>query len=141
MSNHPVPTNPLHPSVIPLLDPEYIAFHNAVLQYAPPVRTVPLKPNRRDEFDLIANDPLKLSLSCEPHKVGEEHDFDLLHAKIHTWTPDGVAPRAGWPILIFFHGGTMYPYFLHLLSSHQAFRWFYNRKQEIRLLFIDDRLH
>lgn len=114
MSDLPVPTDPLHPSVIPLLDPEYVALHNATLQYAPRLHTMPLKPNRRDDFD----SGLEYFTACEPHKVGEEHDFDLVHAKIYTFTPDGVAPPEGWPIFIFFHGGTTRTYFQNLIPYY-----------------------
>ena len=113
MPDRPVPTSPLHPSVIPLLDPEYVALHNAALQYAPILHTSILRPGRRDE-NLTGRSILRFS--CEAHQVGEEHDFDLVHAKIHTFTPEGVAPSEGWPIFIFFHGGTTCTYFQDLIS-------------------------
>ena len=35
MSEEKTPTQPLHPSVVSKLDPEYVEFHNAYLQYVP----------------------------------------------------------------------------------------------------------
>jgi hypothetical protein len=118
MPDRPISTSPLHPSAIPLLDPEYVALHNAALQYVPILHTVPLNPDRRDAFDL----------TTEPHQVGEEHDFDLIHAKIHAFTPDGVAPSEGWRIFIFFHGGATCTYFQNLISYYSIFRWIFSRK-------------
>jgi acetyl esterase/lipase len=98
----PVPKQPLSPSVIPLLDPEYVAFHNAVVQYFPPIHTLPLDPNRRNAFNADST-----PWSAPPLKVGYEQDFDSTHLKIHTFTPEGMAPSEGWPVFVFFHGGAM----------------------------------
>ncbi|KAF9059393.1 alpha/beta hydrolase fold-domain-containing protein [Rhodocollybia butyracea] len=47
-STERVPKQPLHPSMIPKLDPEYVKFHNDVLQYITPPHTLPWDPAMRN---------------------------------------------------------------------------------------------
>lgn len=97
-SREKVPKQPLHPSIIPKLDPEYIKFHNDVLQYITPPHTIPWDPS-------IRNAPA-VPGSTEPLKVGKTKDFDLSFTDMRSFTPEGEAPSDGWPVFIFFHGGT-----------------------------------
>ena len=93
-----IPQQPIHPSVIPKLDPEYLQFHNEHLQYITPPHTLPWDPS-------IRNRPA-LSGSSEPLVVGKTQDYDLPNAKFRSFTPEGTAPSTqGWPVLIYFHGG------------------------------------
>ncbi|KIM36277.1 hypothetical protein M413DRAFT_449327 [Hebeloma cylindrosporum] len=91
------PKQPIHPSVLPKLDPEYIAFHNEYVANVVPLHTLPWDP-------AIRNTPAVPGTS-EPLKVGKTQDFDLSKAKIRTFTPEGPSPQDGWPGFIFFHGG------------------------------------
>jgi acetyl esterase/lipase len=95
-----IPQQPLHPSIIPRLDEQYIAFHNAELQYIVPPHTLPWNPS-------IRNAPA-VPGGTEPLKVAKTQDFDLTHTKFRTFTPEGTPPAEGWPVFIFFHGGTGY---------------------------------
>jgi hypothetical protein len=39
--------------------------------------------------------------------VGGTKDFPLTHSKFRAFTPEGVAPPIGWPVLLYFHGGQL----------------------------------
>lgn len=92
-----VPKQPLHPSVVSKLDPEYVEFHTSTLQYITPPHTLPWDPALR-------NAPAVPGGSA-PLVVAKTQDFDLKYTKFRAFTPEGTAPEAGWPIFIFFHGG------------------------------------
>ncbi|KAF9462189.1 alpha/beta hydrolase fold-domain-containing protein [Collybia nuda] len=92
-----VPKQPLHPSVVSKLDPEYVEFHNSTLQYITPPHTLPWDPALR-------NAPAVPGGSL-PLPVAKIEDFDLKYTKFRAFTPQGTAPAAGWPVLIYFHGG------------------------------------
>ncbi|PPQ79008.1 hypothetical protein CVT25_002317 [Psilocybe cyanescens] len=92
-----VSKQPIHPSVISRLDPEYLEFHNKNLLYLTPPHTLPWNPS-------IRNAPT-VPGSSEPLKVGKTEDFDMPHTKFRAFTPEGTPPVNGWPVFIFFHGG------------------------------------
>ncbi|KZT37387.1 hypothetical protein SISSUDRAFT_987811 [Sistotremastrum suecicum HHB10207 ss-3] len=89
--------NPLHPSIIPRLDPEYVEFYTKYLANVPSQHQVPWTPDLR-------NQPAQPGGS-EPLKVGEIRDFSLAHCKVRVFTPEGEVPDGGWPVFLFFHGG------------------------------------
>ena len=97
MSEEKTPTQPLHPSVVSKLDPEYVEFHNAYLQYVPLYHTVPWNPAFRNGVAVPG--------SSTPLTVGKEQSYDLSHTNFRAFTPPGEAPAKGWPLFIFFHGG------------------------------------
>ncbi|KAG7086599.1 hypothetical protein E1B28_002544 [Marasmius oreades] len=98
MSTTRIPHQPLHPSVIDRLDPDYAKFHNDVLQYIVPPHTLPWDP-------AIRNAPA-VPGGTAPLKVGKTQDLDLTHTKFRVFTPEGAPPSSsGWPAFIFFHGG------------------------------------
>ncbi|KAF8876842.1 alpha/beta hydrolase fold-domain-containing protein [Infundibulicybe gibba] len=88
---------PLHPSVIPRLDPEYVAFHNSVIAYLDPPSTAAWDPAIRLRPTVPGG--------SAPLAVGKTQDFELTHTKVRTFTPEGNPPSGGWPVFIFFHGG------------------------------------
>ncbi|KAJ3741001.1 alpha/beta hydrolase fold-domain-containing protein [Lentinula detonsa] len=92
-----IPKQPLHPSIISRLDPEYIKFHEEVLQYITPPHTLPWDPALRNAPAVPG--------STAPLKVGKTQDFHLTHTNMRAFTPEGEVPSAGWPVFIFFHGG------------------------------------
>ncbi|KAJ0425628.1 Alpha/Beta hydrolase protein [Aspergillus carlsbadensis] len=90
---------PIHPSIRPLLDPEYIAFHDAHFQYIFPdehqtwkssVRTAP----RPWPSTAFTNTP-----------VGSIRDIPLPNFPIRVFTPTAPKPLSGYPVFIWFHGG------------------------------------
>lgn len=92
-----IPQQPIHPSVIPKLDPEYLHFHNKHLQYITPPHTLPWDPSFRNAPAVPG--------SSEPLVVGKTQDYDLPNTKLRSFKPEGAAPLKGWPVLIYFHGG------------------------------------
>ncbi|KAI0275098.1 alpha/beta hydrolase fold-domain-containing protein [Gloeopeniophorella convolvens] len=104
------PTQPLHPSIIPRLDPEYAAFHNEQVLYKPQVHEVPWDPAIR-KWPAVPG-------SSAPLPVGKVEDFNLSRSKVRVFTPEGTAPGAGWPVFIFFHGGG---WTLGTIDSENAF--------------------
>jgi hypothetical protein len=93
-----IPQQPIHPSVVPKLDPEYLQFHNEHLQYITPPHTLPWDPSLRNAPSVPG--------SSEPLVVGKTRDYDLPNTKFRSFTPEGTASSTqGWPVLIYFHGG------------------------------------
>ncbi|KAJ7254345.1 alpha/beta hydrolase fold-domain-containing protein [Mycena haematopus] len=88
---------PIHPSMIPRLDPEYIEFHNKSLAQLVPPHTLPWSPALRDVPAVPGG--------SDPLPVGATEDIDLTHTKFRAFTPQGASPANGWPCFIFFHGG------------------------------------
>jgi hypothetical protein len=89
-----IPKQPLHPSIIQKLDPEYRAFHESTLVYLTPVHTVPWDPELRNAPAVPGG--------SDPLPVGKTQDFSLTHTKFRAFTPPGEPPQAGWPAFIFF---------------------------------------
>lgn len=103
-TQHPRPIHqPLHPSVRPLLDPEYVAFHDAHMQY--------VVPDDRKTWDGSARTDESLPPGGSPlTPVGRTEDFfDLGSFAIRAFVPEGEPDddghEVGWPALLWFHGG------------------------------------
>lgn len=92
--------SPLHPSIIPRLDPEYIELHNSTLQFIKPPHTLPWDPALRKGPAVPGG--------SKPLKVGKTQDFDLSNTNFRVFIPEGEAPAGGWPVFIFFHGGDVH---------------------------------
>lgn len=89
---------PLHPSIRPRLDPEYVAFHDEVLQYVQPSETVPWDPAVRDGPSIPPG-------GSAPVPVGKIEDVELVNCTVRAFVPEGEASEGGWPGLLWFHGG------------------------------------
>lgn len=90
---------PLHPDVRPLLDPEYVAFHDQYFQYL-----VPDDQKIWDDSARTRSTSLP-QMESTPVEVGSIRDIELEHFPIRVFTPKGERPSRGWPVLIWFHGG------------------------------------
>ncbi|KAF5379591.1 hypothetical protein D9757_009284 [Collybiopsis confluens] len=96
---------PLHPSIISRLDPDYISFHNKYILHAPPPDTLPWDPIK------MRGTPAYAVGMRKPLEVGKIEDFEFgnlgrkVRVRARAYTPHGEAPMAGWPIIIYFHGG------------------------------------
>ena len=88
---------PIHPSMIPRLDPEYVDFHNKFIATIVPPHTLPWDPAMR-------NGPA-VPGGSHPLPVGKTEDIDMTHTGFRAFTPEGISPANGWPCFIFFHGG------------------------------------
>lgn len=96
-SNSDEPTQPIHPSFISKLDPQYLAFHNAHLTHLVPPHTLPWDP-------AIRNAPA-VPGGSDALPVWKVKDFAVGKTRVRTYTPHGEVPEGGWPVFIFFHGG------------------------------------
>ncbi|KAE9388424.1 hypothetical protein BT96DRAFT_968092 [Gymnopus androsaceus JB14] len=101
-----IPKQPLHPSIIPKLDPEYVQFHEKYIQYETPAYMVPWDPIKAravQSFDVGSREPLEVGKIEEfeiPMKLG-----DGRKTPVRAYTPPGKPSVAGWPLLLYFHGG------------------------------------
>lgn len=90
---------PIHPSLRPILDPQYAAFHDEHLQYVVPSEAEPWDPGAR-------NRPSPLALGGQRVvDVGSVCDKNLGNFQLRVFTPEGSMPDGGWPVLVWFHGG------------------------------------
>lgn len=92
---------PLHPSLLTKLDPEYVAFHNAHLRYILPSQATAWDPAVRTN---VLSNPFA-NTSTRAVEVGSIRDIPLKYAQLRVLTPDEDAPEKGWPIMLWFHGG------------------------------------
>ncbi|KAH8890561.1 hypothetical protein GQ53DRAFT_824295 [Thozetella sp. PMI_491] len=90
---------PLHPSIRGDLDPEYVAFHDAVLQYVKPSEARPWDPASRFETSPQAQGGMS------PVEVGNVFDHTVGNAQLRVFVPEGSPPTGKWPSLIWLHGG------------------------------------
>ncbi|KAK1961761.1 hypothetical protein LY78DRAFT_661850 [Colletotrichum sublineola] len=94
---------PIHPSVRARLDPEYVALHDAVIQYMEPSEARPWDPASRRAPNPLAHTTQKLS------PVGRTWDEELpggsVQARIFVPAGEAPDPAAGWPCLVWLHGG------------------------------------
>ncbi|KAL3452040.1 Alpha/Beta hydrolase protein [Aspergillus insuetus] len=89
----------IHPSIRPLLDPEYIAFHDTYFQYLLPDEDQPW-----DSCTRTASRPWPST--GQPHtRVGSIKDIPLTNFPIRIFTPTAPKPADGYPVFIWFHGG------------------------------------
>ena len=100
------PPNPLHPSVKNRLHPEYVAFYN---QYVVNAQQVHLLPVDVAVARISGGVPPSHS---KPLPVGKVQDISLSRREtsgpsipIRCFTPPGVPPRSGWPLVHYYHGG------------------------------------
>ena len=98
------PPYPLHHSVKNRLHPEYVAFYNKYILYAPPVYDLSI-----DVARISGGVPPSHSL---PLPVGNIQDISISRQEttgpnipIRCFTPPGSPPRSGWPLVHFYHGG------------------------------------
>lgn len=90
---------PLHPSVRPLLDPEYVAFHDKYAQYVEPEQVKGWDPSLRTRYTWPYSGSPVL-------KVGNVKDIQLgRNFTTRIFTPKGDPPTDGWPLVLWMHGG------------------------------------
>lgn len=90
---------PLHPSIRGRLDPEYVTFHDEILQYVIPSELPSWNPSLRLIPSPLARGTPKLV------EVGFVFDLDRGNFQLRVFVPEGATPDAGWPCLIWLHGG------------------------------------
>lgn len=90
---------PLHPAIRDSLDPQYVAYHEAHLQY--------IEPDEFKEWDgsiRTAKSSLPLG-GTKPTPVGSINDHSVGRFRVRAYTPTGEPDRRGRPVLVWFHGG------------------------------------
>ncbi|KAM5346823.1 hypothetical protein ACJ41O_009828 [Fusarium nematophilum] len=90
---------PLHPAIRDRLDPQYVAYHEAYLQY--------IEPDEINDWDGSTRTK-KSSLppgGTQPVPVGSIKDYDVGRFRVRAYTPTGECDERGWPVLVWFHGG------------------------------------
>ncbi|ROV90931.1 hypothetical protein VMCG_09996 [Cytospora schulzeri] len=100
----PQPPYPLHPSIIPKLDPVYANFYNEHIIDKQQVHLQPVSASRSSGVLIPGAGP--------KYPVAKSEDFAIPRTqstgpdiKIRCFTPEGKKPEAGWPCLLYYHGG------------------------------------
>ncbi|KAF9236509.1 Alpha/Beta hydrolase protein [Melanogaster broomeanus] len=88
---------PIHPDILPRLDPEYADFHNKTTALVVPPHTIPWHPDIRKLPVVPGSSPVS--------KVGSVKDLAMQNCKIRVYTPEGGPPAEGWPVFLYIHGG------------------------------------
>jgi hypothetical protein len=84
---------PLHPDVIDALDPQYVEYHQQVVQYVPAAHERgPFHPSHR------SGPPLPGGSAIRP--VGQVQDYELSKFKVRVFTPAIERPVGGYPALL-----------------------------------------
>lgn len=100
----PEPPYPLHSTIVDRIHPEYAAFYNSHVIDKQQVHYQPVQTSRASGILIPGAGPLI--------PVGDS--TDLLIRRLETagpdipvrcFTPDGPTPTAGWPVLVYYHGG------------------------------------
>lgn len=100
----PQPSYPIHASVAERLHPQYVAFYNQYLLYAPQAHLQPV------ELSRVGGKVNPGGTDVVP--VGKTEDFSLRRretpgpdVRIRCFTPLGPVPPEGWPVMLYSHGG------------------------------------
>lgn len=100
----PQPPYPLHPSVADKLDPQYVDFYNKHIINSQQVHYQPVAASR------VGGKIIPGGSDNLP--VGETRDVSIPRretsgpdVKVRCFVPEGQAPSAGWPVMIYYHGG------------------------------------
>lgn len=89
---------PIHPSVRPLLDPEYVAFHDKYVQY--------IEPDDTKSWDGSARTTQHWpSTGSSLTPVGKVSHHKPGRCTMRVFTPKGPKPEQGWPVFVWFFGG------------------------------------
>ncbi|KAM3074346.1 hypothetical protein ACMFMF_006360 [Clarireedia jacksonii] len=107
------PPYPLHPSILPHLDPTYRDFYNTHLLNAQVVHHQPLSVSRSSSILLPgASDPLSVGSVHDlripqpsSSKKEDENNVESGSIPVRAFIPEGPAPNGGWPLCMYFHGG------------------------------------
>ncbi|KAG1749216.1 Alpha/Beta hydrolase protein [Suillus lakei] len=87
----------IHPDILPRLDPEYVAIHNAHMAHRVPPHIIPWHPDIRKVPYIPGSSPVST--------VGAVKDISLQNCNIRAFIPEGTPPPEGWPVLLYIHGG------------------------------------
>lgn len=118
MSEQRTVLQPIYPEIEGKLLDEYAAFHREHIAHTPYLHEIPWHSSIRQQPAVLGG--------SQPLKVAKIQDFPLSHVSVRTFTPEGDAPNGGWPVFIFFHGGTSdFPPGVDylLIRAYNGLRW------------------
>lgn len=99
-----IPPYPLHPSILPLLDPEYHSFYNIHLLHTQVVHHQPISISRGNGILLPGAGPQLPVGSIQDFAVSrkESEGPDVM---VRCFVPAGEMPEDGWAVMVYYHGG------------------------------------
>ena len=99
----PQPPYPIDPAIEQKLDPEYANFYHNRLEGAQQIQYQPIWKSR-------STAPVPGAGPMQP--VGAAQDYKIQRREtagpeipIRVFTPEGQNPKAGWPVMLWLHGG------------------------------------
>ncbi|KAL2820303.1 alpha/beta hydrolase fold-domain-containing protein [Aspergillus granulosus] len=104
IEDFPQPPYPLHESVKDKLSPDYIAFYNKYILNNQQVHYQPVEASRTGGT-LIPGGGLLLTVGKTEDIAIKRRTIPGPDVKVRCFTPSGAKPEAGWPVLLYFHGG------------------------------------
>lgn len=96
--DHRTVWQPIHHSLRPYLDPEYVLFHDQHMQYVVPDDAKVWDGTARTHPSLPPGGSI-------PIKVGRIQDVQLATCKVRVFVPDDNMGEPKYPALLWFHGG------------------------------------
>jgi hypothetical protein len=101
---NPQPPYPLHPSILPILDPTYMQFYNKHIIHQQQVHLQPVYASRTSGI-LIPGGGSKLPVGKTEDLHLHRRETEGLDIPIRVFTPEGERPEEGWPVMVYYHGG------------------------------------
>lgn len=99
----PQPPYPLHEPLVPLLDPEYVAFYNEHTINKQQVHLQSVGESRISGLPIGAG-PMQDVGSIKDYAIDrQESEGPPVMARV--FLPEGDTPKGGWPVAIYYHGG------------------------------------
>ncbi|RDW85535.1 hypothetical protein BP5796_03860 [Coleophoma crateriformis] len=100
----PQPPYPLHPSVATKLDTVYVSFYNAHIFDKQQVHYQPVAASRTSGVLIPGGGP-KLPVASTEDILIARTETEGPDVAVRVFTPEGEKPEAGWPVMIYYHGG------------------------------------
>ncbi|KAH8684268.1 alpha/beta hydrolase fold-domain-containing protein [Tricladium varicosporioides] len=100
----PQPPYPLHPSILPKLDPTYRDFYNRHIIDKQQVHLQPVSASRTSGILIPGGGP-QLPVGKKEDILIRRRETDGPDIPVRVFTPDGECPEDGWPLMVYYHGG------------------------------------
>jgi hypothetical protein len=98
------PPYPIHPDILPLVDPQYVEFYNKYIINQQQVHYQPVAASRTSGVLIPgAGEPLKVASIKDYNFARKDSQGELVSVRV--FTPSGEAPEGGWPGFLYMHGG------------------------------------
>ena len=100
----PQPPYPLHPSILPKLDPTYRTFYNKHIFDKQQVHLQPVSASRTSGILIPGGGP-QLPVGKKEDILIRRRETDGPDIPVRVFTPEGDVPEGGWPLMVYYHGG------------------------------------